>query len=120
LHVASMARKMTNNKRTKTALKRLIIALERDLKSLETKQQNLIRVNEKSLRLYFKLTTAMEDYTAQIMNATREMQEMQMSFNLQYLALQNAIQHENRQFSMISNIMKTKHDTVKNSIENIR
>jgi predicted nucleic acid-binding Zn-ribbon protein len=52
--------------------------------------------------------------------ATREMQEMQMSFNLQYLMLQNKISQENRQFSMVSNIMKNKHDTAKNSINNIR
>lgn len=46
--------------------------------------------------------------------------EIQMSFNLQYLQLQNAMQNENRQYTMISNIMKTKHDTVKNAIDNIR
>ena len=45
----------------------------------------------------------------ELMNATKEMQETQMSFNLQYLRLQS-----------ISNIMKTKHDTVKNSISNVR
>ncbi|HEY7680004.1 MAG TPA: hypothetical protein VIC04_05745 [Terriglobia bacterium] len=43
-----------------------------------------------------------------------------MSYNLQYLQLQTAMQNENRQFTMVSNIMKTKHDTVKNSISNIR
>jgi hypothetical protein len=43
-----------------------------------------------------------------------------MSFNLQYLQLQNAMQNENRQFTMVSNIMKTKHDTVRNAIGNIR
>lgn len=53
-------------------------------------------------------------------DATRTMQETQMSFNLQYLQLQNTMQDENRQFTMVSNIMKTKHDTVKNSISNIR
>lgn len=47
-------------------------------------------------------------------------QEFQMSFNLQYLNLQTKIQHENRQFTMISNIMKNKHDTAKNAINNIR
>jgi hypothetical protein len=47
-------------------------------------------------------------------------EEMSESFNLQYLQLQNKISHENRQFSMLSNIMKTKHDTAKNSINNIR
>ncbi|MDZ4776821.1 MAG: hypothetical protein SGJ23_08555 [Alphaproteobacteria bacterium] len=56
----------------------------------------------------------------QILAATRKMQETQMSFNLQYLQLQSQMQHENRSYTAISNIMKTKHDTVKNSISNVR
>jgi hypothetical protein len=56
----------------------------------------------------------------QLLAATKNMQETQMSFNLQYLQLQSQMQNENRQFTMVSNIMKTKHDTVKNSISNIR
>ena len=44
----------------------------------------------------------------------------QMSFNMHYLQLQNQMQNENRQFTMVSNIMKTKHDTVTNTIANIR
>jgi len=52
--------------------------------------------------------------------AAQQMQETQMSFNLQYLQLQNQMQNENRQYTAVSNIMKTKHDTVKNSISNIR
>ena len=43
-----------------------------------------------------------------------------MSFNLQYLQLQSQMQHEKRSYTAISNIMKTKHDTVKNSISNVR
>ncbi|HEX7427264.1 MAG TPA: hypothetical protein VF328_09995, partial [Mycobacterium sp.] len=46
--------------------------------------------------------------------------ETNMSFNLQYLQLQSQMQHENRSYTAVSNIMKTKHDTVKNSISNIR
>jgi hypothetical protein len=57
---------------------------------------------------------------AALMNAVQQMQEMQMSFNLQYLGLQNQMQNENRQFSMVSNIMKTRQDTVKNAIGNIK
>jgi len=53
-------------------------------------------------------------------SATQQMQEIQMSFNLQYLMLQNEMQNESRQFSMVSNIMKTQHDTAKNIISNIR
>lgn len=58
--------------------------------------------------------------SAQLFQAVDQMQEMQMSFNLQYLMLQNKISQENRQFTMVSNIMKNKHDTAKNSINNIR
>jgi hypothetical protein len=58
------------------------------------------------------------DARSQLMAAAQQMQETQMSFNLQYLQLQESMQNENRQFTMVSNIMKTKHDTVKNS--NIR
>ncbi len=48
------------------------------------------------------------------------MAEMQMGFNLQYLMLQNKISQENRQFTMVSSIMMSKHDTAKNSINNVR
>jgi hypothetical protein len=54
------------------------------------------------------------------LQATQQMQETQMSFNLQYLQLQTQMQNENRAYTMVSNIMKTKHDTVKNTISNIR
>jgi hypothetical protein len=56
----------------------------------------------------------------QLLAATQNMQETQMSFNLQYLELQSQMQNENRSYTAISNIMKTKHDTVQNSIANIR
>jgi tetrahydromethanopterin S-methyltransferase subunit H len=52
--------------------------------------------------------------------ATKSMQEAQMSFNLQYLQLQQQTQVDDRSYNSISNIMKTKHDTAKNSISNIR
>lgn len=58
--------------------------------------------------------------TDALFQATQEMQEMNMSFNLQYLQLQQQMQGENRQFTMVSNIMKTKHDTAKSAINNIR
>jgi hypothetical protein len=42
------------------------------------------------------------------------------SFSLQYLALQQRQQNESRSYTTVSNILKTKHDTVKNSINNVR
>lgn len=55
-----------------------------------------------------------------MMNQTKEMQEMQMSFSMQYLQLQDKMQNENRQYTTISNVMKTKHDTAKATINNVR
>jgi hypothetical protein len=55
-----------------------------------------------------------------LMNQTKDMQEMMQSFNLQYLQLQEKMQGENRSFSTVSNVMKTKHDTAKASINNVR
>jgi hypothetical protein len=49
-----------------------------------------------------------------------QLAEMNQSFNLQYLGLQKAMQDENRQYTLISNIMKNKHDTAKNAINNVR
>ncbi len=60
------------------------------------------------------------DSSAQMMLATKEMQEMNQSFNLQYLGLQESMQADNRQFTLMSNIMKTKHDGAKNAISNVR
>jgi hypothetical protein len=52
--------------------------------------------------------------------AWRRAQATQQSFNLQYLQLQSALQDQNRRYELVSNIMKAKHDTVKNSISNVR
>lgn len=56
----------------------------------------------------------------QMMGATQRMAEFQASFNLQYLQLQEKIQQDTRQFNLVSNIMKTKHDAAKNALNNVR
>jgi hypothetical protein len=56
----------------------------------------------------------------QMMASTRQMSEFQASFNLQYLQLQEKIQIDSRQFNLVSNIMKTKHDAAKNALNNVR
>jgi len=105
-----------------------------DLEKLNKSHQNLIKAIGELNSLYTKLVEktkkvsliaadakkARSGKTDELLKAIGEMQEMQMSFNLQYLMLQNKISHENRQFSMVSNIMKNKHDTAKNAINNIR
>jgi len=65
-------------------------------------------------------TTVAGGAQGDMMGRMEKMQEMNQSFNMQYLGLQQKMQDESRRFTMISNIMKTKHDTAKNSISNLR
>lgn len=55
-----------------------------------------------------------------ILEATKQMEEMNGSFSLQYLQMQQKIQQEAREFNLMSNIMKSKHEATKNAINNIR
>ena len=106
---------------------------EADFKSLEAGHARIIENYERLLRASQKAVEAAgqgADEVArlvqgrakpeQLLAATKQMRETQMSFNLQYLQLQSQMQNENRSYTAISNIMKTKHDTVKNSIGNVR
>jgi hypothetical protein len=49
-------------------------------------------------------------------NALAQSQE----FNLYYLQLQEQLAAENRSYSAMSNVLKARHDTIKNAIGNIR
>jgi hypothetical protein len=55
-----------------------------------------------------------------LVGAAKDMEQTQTSSNLQYLQLQSQMQSENRSYTAVMNIMRTKHDTVKNSISNVR
>jgi len=56
----------------------------------------------------------------QLLQALKQLDRMNQSFNMQYLGLQQKMQDESRRFTLLSNIMKTKHDSAKNSISNVR
>ena len=127
------AMKKSNNEDVKKKLSELNESLEQDLAALDGHVASLSKlskelarrikeVNEKSMKYFEKIETlaASQDGSAELLAATKQMQETQMSFNLQYLQLQSQMQHENRSYTAVSNIMKTKHDTVKNSISNVR
>ena len=87
---------------------------------LEEKLFQLVNTFSREVADFLSLVAAGNSSQDQLLAATKHMQETQMSFNLQYLQLQSQMQHENRSYTAISNIMKTKHDTVKNSISNVR
>jgi hypothetical protein len=65
-------------------------------------------------------TSPPQNVGSQLMNATKQMQEMNQVFNLEHLMLQQSSSQENRQFTMISNIMKARHDAARNAIANLR
>lgn len=104
--------------------------LSANLAKLEESHAKIVDLTAKMSQLFESLRQKAADTAKLAANAgnlppdlkqsLQNLQESQMSFNLQYLQLQNSMQNENRQFTMVSNIMKTKHDTVKNSISNIR
>ena len=50
----------------------------------------------------------------------KNMLDQRMSDDLKLLALQSQIQRHNRQISMVSNVMKARHDTAKAAIGNMR
>ena len=66
-----------------------------------------------------QLPGAGADY-GDVMNATARMTERNAAFNLRYLQLQQQIQADTRQFNLVSNVLKTKHDAAKNALNNIR
>jgi len=55
-----------------------------------------------------------------LMQVTQQMQQMQMSFNLQYLQLQENMQNDARQYTSLSSILKTKQDAAKAALANMK
>ncbi len=50
----------------------------------------------------------------------KSMQNTDQNFSMQYLGLQTQMGNQNRNYTAVSNVMKTKHSTVKNAIKNVR
>lgn len=57
---------------------------------------------------------------AQLLDATRAMEATQEAFNRQYLQLHDSMQTENMQYAAASTVLTSTHDSVKNSISNLR
>lgn len=58
--------------------------------------------------------------TSTVMDQSYKLMEMNQDFNLQYLNLQENMQAESRQYTALSNVSKTKTDTAKNSLSNVK
>ena len=103
-----------------TEVLRTLDEVDVDMLALVELEQRQLATTAQLGTLSAELAVNLAERQADLLRATQALQETQMSFNLQYLQLQSQMQEENRSFTAVSNIMKTKHDTVKNSISNIR
>lgn len=54
------------------------------------------------------------------LDPARALHQQRMADDLKLLALQDSIQRNNRQISLVSNVMKARHETAKSTISNIR
>ncbi len=101
-----------------------------DLAALDAHFQKYREAAERLSALYAKLAAKAEELgrigsaggasQGQLLAATKQMQDMQMSLGPQFIQIQGQLQSESRSYLAVSGIMKTKHDTVKNAINNIR
>jgi hypothetical protein len=122
--------KKSHNEEVKRSLLMLQGELEQELHTMNSNVATISKINEKidhgvtefqqRIETFLESIGTLNGSDSNLLNATRQMQETQMSFNLQYLQLQSQMQAENRSYTAISNIMKTKHDTAKSSISNVR
>ncbi len=55
-----------------------------------------------------------------LLEAQKLLRADERKFNMEYLALQNGMQKESREFTAVSNIMKVRHDSAKAAINNVR
>ena len=55
-----------------------------------------------------------------VLDATRDMAELNAAFNVRYLQLQQQVQADTRRFNLVSNVLKTKHDAARNALNNVR
>ncbi len=117
--LAKKARVAAESKTRRDRLRRYIAAVEEALSEAERTGKPVAAPSRQTARPT-KTVQSAEALQDQLMLATKQMQEMNQSFNLQYLRLQQSMQQHNREFTMVSNIMKTKHDTAKNAINNVR
>ncbi len=121
--------KKSANVQERQNLGALVNDMGKDLKTLNRSHESFRASATKMGVLYETLSKKAEEVGEmaakgapqdQLFAATQEMQEMNQSFNLQYLQLQQKMQGDNRKFTTLSNVMKTKHDTAKNAINNVR
>ena len=75
---------------------------------------------EKLVAVAQDLASDMLESAQRLDSAVSRVKDLQRTFHMRYLALQQGMQQEVREFALLSNIMKTKHEAAKNAINNMR
>jgi len=86
-------------------------------KAINTSHSNIKNLRAASGELY-QILDILETIDKPV--AMQTLQNKMAAMNMQFLALQQSLNEAGRQYTTVSNVLKTKHDTVKNSIGNIR
>jgi|GEM_PF-1753734 len=108
-----------------------IMSIGDNMRKLDQSHANFVRTSQELGAIYYKLSAKVGEVSRlaaagkssqdasgeKLLDAIREMQKMQQSFNMEFHKLQESLQKENRQFNMISN---TIHDSAKSVIQNLR
>ena len=85
--------------------------------TINTTRSN-IKGHQKALNDLDQTLDALE--TIDKTKATSLLQEKMTTMDKQFISLQESLNYAGKQYTTVSNVLKTKHDTVKNSINNIR
>ena len=64
--------------------------------------------------------TQASGYQDDLIRAVDSMEKLQAELQVQFLALQNQMQQQSRQYQTISNALRARHDTAMNSIRNMK
>lgn len=128
--VSRQARQATTAADARAEASRAIDESSAKLAELTAINAKIVQANAEMSKIYSALSKKVGEVgktanargrtPAQLAEAVQQLEEMSQSFNLQYLTLQQQMQDENRRFTLVSNVMKTKHDTAKNAINNVR
>lgn len=109
-----------------------ILSVGDDVRKLEKSHQNYVRSAEELSGLYAKLSAKAREVArlaegalasggqGKLFEAVREMRELQQRFDKRFSTLQKEMQEDDKYYQTLSGVMKTKHDTAKAAINNIR
>ncbi len=93
------------------ALEQQRIQLEVALKNYDTKLKDLTQSLGKTEQQYDHALP--QSAPEQLLAATRQAEATQMSYNIQFMQVENQLQNQNRQFEIITGMLKTKLDAIK-------